>query len=68
MSETTVKLYVVGPVGKFVPGYGTRMPGDYFEMRREDANALAGVEGFSLKDPNAKPAPKPTRPTTSKED
>lgn len=65
MSDT-VKLYVVGPVGKFIPGHGSRQPGQWFEMPEAEAITYVGYDGFSLKDPTPKPTPK--RASKSKTD
>jgi hypothetical protein len=68
MSDT-VKLYVTGMAAKFIPGLGTRQPGEAFDLPEDDAIQYVGVDGFSLTDPNApKPTPKKaTKPKTDKE-
>lgn len=66
MSDT-VKLYVTGMTAKFIPGLGTRQPGEAFDLPEDDAIRYVGYNGFSLKDPNA-PKPTPKKASKSKTD
>lgn len=54
------KLYVTGSKAVMIPGYGTKQPGDYFEMSADETTAFANHPGLS------KTAPKSTKQTPVK--
>lgn len=58
-SERTVKVYVTARPGRYLPTYGQRDYGEYFDLPSEVAEALLARPGFSKSDPNATPATKP---------
>jgi len=53
------KVYVSGSSSKFIPGHGTRAPGDFFEMPDDVAEGYAQLDNFSLT------APKQSRKTAA---
>lgn len=59
MPAKTVKVYVTAPSGRYLPTYGQRDYGQFFELPEDVAQALLERPGFSRNDPTVKAAPKP---------
>lgn len=63
-----MKVYVVAPAGRFIPGYGGRPCGGVYDMPADEARALAAQDdGLSLDNPKkttGKPVEKPAEPVT----
>lgn len=57
------KVYVIEPMGVYIPGYGNRAYGEHFEMPDEQADEVV-MTGFGLSLDPPKP---PSKPNPKKE-